>query len=382
MESREQIKRYVLQSNSPGALYSLSRLKKTHPEFSSRDLIEFYRENDVLRQFYGAKNIPKKKLVRNGYATYPLERIHIDLCEMTRQQGNSPYKYILFAVDNYSRYAFFVLLKSKKAHEMEGAAKQLLEQMSKFRTLSFNKSSVFMSDLGTEFVTTFKQVLLSRGHFFVNLATSHSKAFYVERFIRTFRTLLRIKQTSLDLDNRDFERWDTLVGDVLETYNCTPHNSLRYSTPLDYITLQKKTIAQHGVPGASPTPRQKRIPGLAKKVLGPGTLPGGRSRQHNPGQKKCFFQGLRTGQDRFGSIQSGKGTTSDFEFGQAQLLLFGRPNRQTHHRRLLRIQLSAHPAGVKATSPKSPLQKDHRQSPDYYPKETRRQNLLHSDLHT
>lgn len=188
---------------------------------------------------------------------YPLERIHVDLCEMTREHGKSPYKYILFAVDNYSRYAFFVLLKNKTSPEMENAATQLLQQTSKFRTLSFNQSSVFMSDLGTEFVTSFKRVLLSRGHFFVNLATSQSKAFYVERFIRTFRTLLRIKQTSLDLDNRDFERWDTLVGDILETYNCTPHKSLQYSSPLDYITLKKKTIAQPGGPRGQPHPPDK-----------------------------------------------------------------------------------------------------------------------------
>jgi hypothetical protein len=90
------LKNYILNSNQPGALYSLSRLEKVKGlNLDKGKLKEFYRENNVLRQFYGAKNIPNKKIVRNGYACFPLERIHIDLCEMTKQQGKSKYKYIL-----------------------------------------------------------------------------------------------------------------------------------------------------------------------------------------------------------------------------------------------------------------------------------------------
>lgn len=237
------IKDYVLNSANPGALYSLSRLSKVkNLKFDQDELKNFYRENNVLRQFYGAKNIPNKKTVRNGYASYPLERIHIDLCEMTKQQGKSKFKYILFAVDNFSRYVFYTLLVSKQSQVMAKAANDLLDEMKPFRTLSFNNSSVFLSDLGTEFITSFKKVLQHNGHYFVNLATSESKAFYAERFIRTFRTLLKIKQIALDLDKQENENWAALLPDIIKSYNATPHKSLQYQSPLDFIRLEKTAV--------------------------------------------------------------------------------------------------------------------------------------------
>lgn len=240
-----QLKNYVLNSTKPGALYSLSRLKKVEGlNFSPDQLQHFYRENDALRQFYGVRNIPKRKIVRNGYACFPLERVHIDLCEMTKQQGKSEYKYILFAVDNFSRYVFYVLLKSKKSQQMETAAQDLLAQMKPYRKLSFNQRTVFMSDLGTEFITTFKNVLDQNNHTFVNLATSESKAFYAERFIRTFRTLLKVKQTSLDLQGKDYEDWTSILPDVIKTYNNTPHKSLGFKAPYQFITLQANAVQQ------------------------------------------------------------------------------------------------------------------------------------------
>jgi len=243
MAVSEDIKKYVLNSDKPGALYSLSRLQKVKDlKFSPEELKHFYQENNVLRQFYGAKNLPNKKIVRNGYACFPLERIHIDLCEMTKQQGKSKFKYILFAIDNYSRYVFYVLLLSKQASVMEKAAIDLLAQMRPFRILTFNKSSVFLSDLGTEFITTFKKVLQKEGHFFVNLATSESKAFYAERFIRTFRTLLKVKQTALDLQEKESDNWADLLPHIVETYNNTPHKSLHFQAPKDFLKLTKEAI--------------------------------------------------------------------------------------------------------------------------------------------
>lgn len=267
MENR-QIKDYVLNSTKPGALYSLSRLKKVQGlHFSPEQLQRFYRENDTLRQFYGVPNLPKRKIVRNGYACFPLERVHIDLCEMTKQQGKSEYKYILFAIDNFSRYVFYVLLKSKQSQQMEQAAQDLLAQMKPYRKLSFNQTTVFMSDLGTEFITTFKNVLDQNKHAFVNLATSESKAFYAERFIRTFRTLLKVKQISLDLQEKDNEDWASILPDIVKTYNNTPHKSLGFKAPLDFITLRSSAVKQanHTKPSVSKQAFFKALQSYEKK---------------------------------------------------------------------------------------------------------------------
>lgn len=247
-KNEKNIQNYILNSNKPGALYSLHKLKKVpNLKFDNAALLKAYEESDTLRQFYNTSKIPKNQTVRNGYACYPLERIHIDLCEMTEaRHGKSVYRYILFAVDNYSRYVFYVFLKSKEADEMENAAVSLLKQMEPFRKLSLNKSSTFLSDLGTEFVTTFKKKLHEAGHFFYNLASSDSKAFYAERFIRTYRHLLKVKQTSTDLqlnkNKNKNDSWESLTPSIIEIYNKSPHASLNDMSPLQYIKFEKSTI--------------------------------------------------------------------------------------------------------------------------------------------
>jgi hypothetical protein len=268
-ETTDKLQQYVLSSEKPAALYSKSRLQKVKDlDFDKAQLDNFYKENDVLRQFYGVKNIPKKKISRNGYACYPLERIHIDLCEMTKKQGDSKFKYILFAIDNFSRYVFFVHLATKQAGEMGRAATNLLLQMKKFRRLGFNTKSIFLSDLGTEFITTFKKVLLEKGHSFVNLATSESKAFYAERFIRTFRTLLKVKQTALDLNQESFECWDKLTKVIVDIYNSTPHKSLGYVAPESAITLSKSMVKQTALlkPSFTKTEFLKSLDAIKRKV--------------------------------------------------------------------------------------------------------------------
>jgi hypothetical protein len=240
----KKIQNYILNSNEPGALYSLHKLKKVpNLKFDNAALLKAYEESDTLRQFYNTSKLPKKSTIRNGYACYPLERIHIDLCEMTdKRHGKSPYRYILFAVDNYSRYVFYVFLKSKQSDEMENAAVSLLKQMEEFRKLSLNKFSTFLSDLGTEFITTFKNKLNEAGHLFYNLASSDSKAFYAERFIRTYRHLLKVKQTATDLQQKENDSWDSLTPNIIEIYNKSPHASLNNMSPLQYIKFEKSTI--------------------------------------------------------------------------------------------------------------------------------------------
>jgi len=235
------IKNYILNSKKPGALYSLHRLKKVpNLKFNQDTLLKVYEENETLRQFYNRSKISKKRTTRNAYASYPLERIHIDLCEMTNEKhGKSDYRYILFAVDNYSRYVFYVFLKSKTRDEMEDAAKSLLTQMKPFRNLSMNQSSLFMADLGTEFITKFRDLLKSHGHFFQKLASSESKAFYAERFIRTYRELLKVKRTAADLEQTKKDDWVSLTPDVIKIYNVTPHSSLNFHSPTEYINLEK-----------------------------------------------------------------------------------------------------------------------------------------------
>ena len=84
----------------------------------------------------------------------------------------------------------------------------------------------------------FKRHLESCGHVLVNLTSSNSKAFYAERFIRTFRQLLAVKRSALDLSESELEDWEPLVEKILTIYNSTPHSSLNYLTPATVLSLK------------------------------------------------------------------------------------------------------------------------------------------------
>ena len=86
----------------------------------------------------------------------------------------------------------------------------------------------------------FRRQLEAEGHTLVNLASSNSKAFFAERFIRTFRQLLAVKRTALDLDGRRHSRdWEPLVEKILDIYNATPHSSLNFLAPRDVLGMKK-----------------------------------------------------------------------------------------------------------------------------------------------
>jgi len=84
--------------------------------------------------------------------------------------------------------------------------------------------------------------LVAEGHSLVNLASSNSKAFFSERFIRTLRQLLAVKRETLDLEMKDNSDWTSMLDEVLKVYNSTPHQSLRFKTPEQYINLEASTI--------------------------------------------------------------------------------------------------------------------------------------------
>ncbi len=136
---------YFSAQGPPGALYDKQRLKanKRDPTPKDKDLAALYEEHPVLTRHYGVKR-KKPQHVRNAYATFPLQRVHADLMQMTNEFGKFSYGAVF--IDCFSRFAHIVPVKNKQSDEMQRAFLEVLRVFAPYR--KYGKQVTFLTDLG------------------------------------------------------------------------------------------------------------------------------------------------------------------------------------------------------------------------------------------
>ncbi len=171
------------------------------------------RVNQVTQQ-------PKKEVSTRPTRATKKGILQIDLLEMPLYNRH---KYILTAVDVFSRYAWAYPLRTKSANVVK---QKIMQIMNKY------PFKVIQSDNGNEFAFQIPNVtrLYSKPY----APTSQS---VVERFNGTLRSMLRkYLQTA--------NAWITVVSDLVENYNNTVHRSLK-DTPanvFNYNAEQTKEL--------------------------------------------------------------------------------------------------------------------------------------------
>lgn len=164
------------------------------------------------------------KFMRRKVLAYGIgELMQCDLIDMSKlAKFNDGIKYVLTAIDVFSKYAYAIPLKSKNSESMLKAFKEL------FKQCKMNISKI-QSDFGREFhnklVTNyFKQ--LNIHHY---SSYSEHKASVVERFNRTLKSrLFRI------FTHTNSYRYIDILKSVLKGYNSSKHRSTGY--PPDKVT--------------------------------------------------------------------------------------------------------------------------------------------------
>ena len=182
-------------------------------------------------------------LTRSARRTFPRNRVvvagrdsqwDIDLADMSAlAKENDGYKYILVAIDIFSRYAWCQTLKTKESEEVVKALRDIFSQG---RT-----PNVIRTDKGKEFKN--KKVsayLQSLGvHHFVT--QNETKANYAERVIKTlkhrlFRYIMKNKT----------KKYVDILNDAVNSYNNTAHRSLgRTPSAIDKDTENESRLEQY-----------------------------------------------------------------------------------------------------------------------------------------
>ena len=178
------------------------------------------------RYLANAKSYPKfreykKPRKRNCFFAYVRnEYLQLDLIELPQfARYNNGVKYLLNAIDVFSRYAYSWPTKNKTAkHIASIIEKNLLPLKPKVRNI--------YSDRGGEFFNRFLRKLCQDNQIHLYHATSDMKASICERFNRTLQGMI-FKY----LEEYDTKKYIDVLPDLVDSYNNSPHRTLGGLTP-------------------------------------------------------------------------------------------------------------------------------------------------------
>ena len=138
----------------------------------------------------------------------PMHQLQVDLADMT-VFSNSPYRYLLVAIDTFTKKIAAVPMASKTAAAAAAAWQQVVS--------SLGIPSCVYSDDGSEFKREFQEKL---DYFDVDKVVTRGHAYFVERAIRTIKEAL-VRRISAGVVPRN--RWYQLLPDVLAQYHNRTH---------------------------------------------------------------------------------------------------------------------------------------------------------------
>ena len=171
-------------------------------------------------------------------------QLQVDLADMT-QFAQGPYKYMLVAIDTFSKKLTAIPMANKDAATASRAWDQVVKDLGIPLTV--------YSDDGSEFKREFKQKL---DYFDIDKLVTRGHATVAERAIRTLKEAL-IRRLSEGVGRRN--QWHLLLPDILAQYNENPHSTTGFAPDKVYddpetadraLTRMKRRVKMTA--GASP----------------------------------------------------------------------------------------------------------------------------------
>ena len=167
------------------------------------------------------KPIIKKIDKRKVYSLFKDNIWGVDLADMqSLSRKNKSIKYLLCAIDLYSKYAFVIPLKDKKGISIVNAFNKIIKQSNK-------KPNKIWVDQGGEFYNNVFKKWLSDNDIIMYSTYNEGKSVVAERFIRTLKN--KLYKHMMDTGKNVY--YDVL-DDVVNKYNNTKHSTIKMK-PID-----------------------------------------------------------------------------------------------------------------------------------------------------
>lgn len=210
----DKIARIYYDPRNPASLGGAGRLtsEKIRLNVSARkNAIEWLRGQDAYTIHRTArKRFPRRQTIVSGMN----EQLQTDLIDVQKyKESNDGYRFILTAIDVFSKKAWAVPIRSKTAGNVTTALKRV------FKNSSFRSCQ---SDKGSEYLNRTVQQFFAENevkHF--TTENNDIKASVVERFNRTLQETLHRWMTYTDSD-----RYIDALEDIVNAYNSRVHRSI------------------------------------------------------------------------------------------------------------------------------------------------------------
>ena len=157
----------------------------------------------------------------------------VDLADMqSLGRKNKGIKYLLCAIDLYSKYAFVIPLKDKKGISIVNVFNKIIKQ-------SNRKSNKIWVDQGGEFYNNVFEKWLSDNDIIMYSTYKEGKSVVAERFIKTLKNKLYKHMTATGKNV-----YYDVLDDVVNKYNNTKHSTIKMK-PVDVKNNKRVYIDEH-----------------------------------------------------------------------------------------------------------------------------------------
>ena len=179
------------------------------------------------------KTIIRKFSKRKVYSQFKDNIWGVDLADMqSLSRKNKGIKYLLCAIDLYSKYAFVIPLKDKKGISIVNAFNKIIKQ-------SNRKPNKIWVDQGGEFYNNAFEKWLSDNDINMYSTYNEGKSVVAERFIRTLKNKLYKHMTSTGKNV-----YYDVLDDAVNKYNNTKHSTIKMK-PIDVGDNKRVYIDEH-----------------------------------------------------------------------------------------------------------------------------------------
>ena len=145
---------------------------------------------------------------------------------------NKGIRYLLYAIDLYSKYGFVIPLENKKGISVTNGFNKIIKQSNR----KPNKISV---DQGVEFYNNVFKKWLSDNNIIMYSMYNEGKSVVAERFIRTLKSKLYRHMTAIGKNV-----YYDVLDDVVNKYNNIKHNTIKMK-PIDVKDNKRVYIDEH-----------------------------------------------------------------------------------------------------------------------------------------
>ena len=196
-------------------LYKITQ--KTNPEIT-RQQIKHYFDTDTTSQL--TKVQKKQKPTGHTVAFHLNELWQMDIFDLSRYQYFNDYnRYLLVAIDVFSRKAFVAPMKEKTPHDVIQAFDKLIQHVKPRSILSDHDGSFLSKDFTEHFDKL--QIPLN-----VNAISDHHALGIIDNFAKRIKTIL----TAMFLKNKN-TKWIHEINRIVSQYNTMSNGALEGLSP-------------------------------------------------------------------------------------------------------------------------------------------------------